>query len=59
MNLGKIVLWIGIVSLILAILSRLMMKPLPPVGIEAGAMVRFASSCFLLAIALSIVPCKK
>jgi hypothetical protein len=59
MNLNKIILAIGIVSLLIGIASRLMVKPIPPIGLEAGAILQFASACFLLSIAISLSECKK
>lgn len=53
-KIGKIVLILGIVSMIVSIFSRVAMKPLPPVNLEAGAALQFAGVCFLLSIALSL-----
>jgi hypothetical protein len=54
MKAGKIVLILGIISMIISILSRVAMKPLPPANLEAGAALQFAGACFLLSIALSL-----
>ena len=55
MKSGKIILIVGIVSMIVAIISRITMIPLPPANVEAGALLNFASTCFLLSIALSLI----
>ena len=57
--LTKIVLLIGVVSLAVGIVSRFMVVPVPPLGLEAQALLNFANSCFLLSIALALAPCKK
>jgi len=59
MKLNKIVLAIGLVSLVVGIVSRLMVAPVPPLGLEANALLNFANSCFLLSIAMGLVQCKK
>ncbi len=59
MNLNKIVIAVGVVCLIVAIISRIMLKPIPPIGLEAKAIMQFVNSCFLLSIALSLLECKK
>ena len=59
MNLSKIVLAIGIVALVIGIISRLMVKPVPPVGLEARSILQFVNACFLLSIALSMQQCKR
>jgi len=51
---GKIVLIIGIISMIVGIISRITMIPLPPANLEARALLLFANTCFLLSIALSL-----
>ena len=45
------VLGLGVLSLAVGVVSRLMQQPIA--GIEAHAIIEFASACFLLAIALS------
>ena len=43
---------IGVISLALSVLSRIMNYPF--IGIESHAMAVFAQACFLLAIALAL-----
>ncbi len=52
---GKLILIVGVVSLIISIISRITMIPLPPVGLQAEGILQFASACFLLSIALSLI----
>lgn len=52
---NKIILVVGSISMIVGIISRITMIPLPPAGLEAGALLSFASACFLLSIAWSLV----
>ncbi len=52
---GKIMLIVGIVSMIIGIISRITMIPLPPFGLEARSLLLFANSAFLLSIALSLI----
>ncbi len=59
MNLNKVVVAIGIVSIAVGMISRFMRTPIPPMGLEAEACLQFAASCFLLSIALSMMSCKK
>ncbi len=59
MSLNRIVLAIGLVSLVIGIVSRFMLAPIPPFGLEAKALLGFANSCFLLSIALGLMQCKK
>lgn len=59
MKSGKLFISIGIASLIIAIISRVLVKPVPPIGLEASALVQFANACFLLSIAVSLSQCKK
>jgi len=54
MKLNKIIVAVGIVSLIVGIVSRILIKPVPPVSLEAEALLQFAGVCFLLSIALSL-----
>jgi hypothetical protein len=54
MGVNKIIVSVGVISLLAGIVSRLMVSPLPPVGLEANALLQFANSCFLLAIATSL-----
>lgn len=56
---GKLILIVGIVALIVSVISRLTMIPVPPADIEGGAILQFASTCFLLSIALSLIEAKK
>ena len=55
MNANKIVVAVGIVSIVVAIVSRFLVAPVPPVGLEAEAILQFAGVCFLLSIALSLL----
>ncbi len=59
MSLNRIVLAIGLVSLVVGIVSRLLVVPVPPLGLEANALLNFANSCFLLSIAMGLMQCKK
>ena len=45
---------VAVIAMIIAIISRLMLRPLPIVGIESRAMMGFAGALLLLAIALSV-----
>lgn len=54
MGVNKIVISVGLLSLLAGIVSRMMVSPLPPVGLEANALLQFANSCFLLAMAMSL-----
>jgi len=54
MEANKIIIALGIVSIVVAVISRLIVRPLPPVGLEAEAILDFAAVCFLLSIALSL-----
>ena len=55
MNVNKIVIAVGIVSVVTAIVSRLLVAPVPPIGLEAEAILQFAGVCFLLSIAMSLL----
>ncbi len=55
MKVNRIVIAAGIVSIVVAIVSRLLVMPMPPIGLEAEAMLQFAGVCFLLSIALSLL----
>jgi Flp pilus assembly pilin Flp len=48
---------IGLVSLITGIISRVMITPLTivPGGLEANAFLAFTNTCFLFAIALTLL----
>ncbi|MFH1640374.1 MAG: hypothetical protein ABIA66_00250 [Candidatus Omnitrophota bacterium] len=48
---------VGVLSILGGILSRITMQPLPlaPGGVEASVLLKLASTCFLLAIALLLV----
>lgn len=59
MGFNKVIVAVGIVSLIIGVVSRLLCVPIPPMGLEANALLSFASTCFLLSIALSVLCCKK
>ena len=59
MGLNKVLVAIGIVSLIVGVISRLLVVPIPPMGLEARALLQFANTCFLLSIAVSLLQCKK
>ena len=56
-NLGMIALRIAAVSLVLGIISRLTMLPLPiaPNGLEAQNFLDFTNTCLLAAIALALL----
>ena len=56
---NKVIVAVGIVSLIIGIVSRLLSVPIPPMGLEARALLEFASACFLLSIAISVLQCKR
>ena len=49
---AMVCIWIGLFSVMLAILSRIMMRPLIGFGLESRAFGGFAALAFLLAIAL-------
>lgn len=55
---GKLILILGIVSMIIAVFSRLTMIPVPPANLEAGSILQFSGICFLLSIALSLIETK-
>jgi len=55
MSTSRIVIAVGIVSVVAAIISRLLVVPVPPIGLEAEAILQFAGVCFLLSIALSLL----
>ena len=55
MNLNRIIIAVGLVSILVAVISRLLVQPVPPIGLEAEAMLQFAGVCFLLSIALSLL----
>jgi len=59
MNANKIIIALGIVSIVVAIISRLLVQPVPPIGLEANAILQFAGTCFLLSIAMSLLKCGK
>ena len=46
---------VGIISLLVGIISRLTMAPLPVAGIEAQALLSFSQTCILLAIAAALI----
>jgi len=55
---ANIVLVIGLISLILGIISRMTLIPIPIVpgsGIEANVFLRFTNTCLLLTIALILL----
>ena len=56
-QLGNAALWVGVVSLVLGVGSRLTATPI--VGVESYAIVEFAKVCFLLSVAASLAVCKK
>ena len=56
-GLGKIGLWLGVASLVIALVSRLTYTPV--LGVESEAITKFAATCFLLSIAASLATCKK
>jgi|GEM_PF-4661035 len=61
-GLANLALWVAIISIVLAIISRLLMKPLPIApagGISAGVILSFANTCLLLAIAIYAVEALK
>ena len=52
-NIKNIAITLGFISLVIAIISRLTMKPLaiaPGGGLTAGVLLGFANTCFLIAI---------
>lgn len=51
-NLAKVVLIIGVVGLIMGVIAKFMG---PVMGSLPGAIINFASSCFLLSIALTLL----
>jgi len=51
-GLGKIAIWVGVVSWVIGIISRVMVKPIA--GLESRAFAGFAALCFLFAIAAII-----
>ncbi|MGE5280054.1 MAG: hypothetical protein ACM3L6_04845 [Deltaproteobacteria bacterium] len=55
MSVNKVVVALGVVSIVIGIVSRLLVAPVPPVGLEAEAFLQFAGVCFLLSIALSLL----
>jgi len=56
-QLGNVGLLLGVVSLVIAVVSRLSYTPV--LGVSASAIVMFAQACFLLSIAASLTSCKK
>lgn len=50
---AMIALIVAIVSLVIAVISRLILQPV--MGIESQAIVQFAQTCLLLAIALALL----
>jgi len=54
-NINRFIIAVGLVSVLVAIVSRLLVQPVPPVGLEAEAILQFAGVCFLLSIALSLL----
>ena len=51
-NASGAVIGIGVLSLVIGLISRLMKQPIA--GVESHAIVEFAQACFLLAIALGL-----
>ena len=53
MKIGLIAIVAGLISLVLGVISRLTMIPLPvaPNGLEAEVWLNFSNTCFLFAIA--------
>ena len=51
--------WVGIVSIVLGLISRIAMKPLIGFGLESRAFAGFAAILFLLAIAIEGIPVNK
>ena len=56
-QLGKAALVIGVVSVVVAIVSRLTYTPV--LGVKASGIIEFAKVCFVLSIAASLGSCKK
>jgi len=56
-NLAIVALIVAGISLVLGIISRFMMAPLPlaPTGIEAETFLNFTNTCLLAAIALAVL----
>lgn len=52
-TLSLIVVILGVVVLVVAIISRVLLVPVPPIRAEAQALGQLASILFLLAIALN------
>jgi hypothetical protein len=59
MGANRVIVAIGGVSLIIGMVSRLLVVPVPPMNLEANALLQFASACFLLSIAISLLQCRK
>lgn len=53
---ANVILGIGLISLVVAIISRITMMPVPVVagGLEASAILQFANTCFLVTIVLML-----
>ena len=51
-SIAAVALAIGIISLVVGIVSRFTLVPLPPVNIKAHAILQFTNTCLLLSIAL-------
>ena len=57
-NLGIVALIVAGISLVLGIISRIILKPLPILpggGIEAGVFLDFTNTCLLAAVALGVL----
>ncbi len=53
-TIGHFALLLGMLSLVLGIASRLSVVSIA--GMEVGALLQFAQTCFLLTIAISLAP---
>ena len=51
-GLAVVALVVGLISLVVGIISRYTLIPVPPVRLEAHAILQFTNTCFLLSIAL-------
>ncbi len=54
---GTAALWVGILSLVVGGVSRILLMPLR--GIEAHAFLGLAQACLLVSIAISLTCCDK
>ena len=59
-NVPVILIALAVVSIIVGLISRLSMTPIPiaPTGVEAKSFLLFSNTCLLLAIALELLKTK-